>query len=85
MDVTELEGGGYRITLDGWVNFVPTFFLSRSARPEGGTFHLVIFDLPDGSEEGDTAEFRMVSERGRRLDFFGEVVDGTLRVSNQSL
>lgn len=85
MNVFELEEGGYQVTLEGTARFAPNIFVNRNARPESGTFRLVILDLPAEGEGNDSVEFRFVGERGRRLDFFGEVTGGTLQVSEQTM
>jgi len=85
MGVGELENGGYSVMMEGYASFAPNFFLSRISRPEGGIFRLVIFDMPEGSEESDSVQFRFVSDRGRRIDFFGEVTGGSLTISEQTL
>jgi hypothetical protein len=80
MEIFELEDGVYRITLEGSVRFAPALFTPRSQRPVTGTFRLVVFDYTEDSES-DSVEFRLVTNQGRRYDFFGEVSSGVLHLS----
>jgi hypothetical protein len=41
----------------------------------------VVFDYTEDSEERDSVEFRLVTNQGRRYDFFGEVSSGVLHLS----
>ncbi|MEN3002218.1 MAG: hypothetical protein ABDI19_10325 [Armatimonadota bacterium] len=85
MSIAELEEGGYHIMMQGIAQRTSTFFPNRTTRPERGTFRLVIFDQPAEDEASDTVEFYFVDNRGRFLNFSGEVTAGTLQVSTHSL